>query len=114
MMEREDLFPYRGDPALAAAVLRALHRVVDPELAVDIVELGLVYGVEASAHEVCVRMTMTSAACPVAEVIMDEVHAELDKALEGAARIRVELSWDPPWSPERMSPRARRALEGAA
>ena len=65
-------YPFTGDERLAAPVARALHRVVDPELAIDIVALGLVYGVEAAEGEIDVRITMTSAACPVTEHIVAE------------------------------------------
>jgi metal-sulfur cluster biosynthetic enzyme len=103
-------FEYSGDPLLREAVTRALARVVDPEMAVDIVGLGLVYGVDIADDKAQVRITMTSPACPVAGLIVDEVGTELAKVL-GARAIEVEVVWDPPWSPERMSQSARRALD---
>ena len=103
-------FPYRGDAQKAAAITAALRRVIDPEMALGIVDLGLVYGVEASEDEVRIRLTMTSAACPVAEAIMEDVAAELDAALGPACRTHVELCWNPPWRPEMMSGRARHAM----
>lgn len=104
-------FPFAGDERLAAPVARALHRVVDPELAIDIVALGLVYGVEAADGEIDVRITMTSAACPVTEHIVAEVEAELARELGDGVRVRVEVVWEPAWSPERLTESARRALE---
>lgn len=104
-------FPYEGDPALGPRVGRALHRVIDPELALDIVELGLVYGVRASADAVDLRITMTSAACPVTEHIVSEIESELRRELGEGAAIRVDVVWDPPWGPERLSERAREALD---
>ena len=104
-------FPFTGDERLAAPVARALHRVVDPELAIDIVALGLVYGVEAADGEIDVRITMTSAACPVTEHIAAEIEAELVRELGEAVRIHVLVVWEPPWGPERLTERARRALE---
>ena len=103
-------FEYSGDPALGERIGRALHNVVDPEMALDIVELGLVYGVSAGDGAVKVRLTMTSAACPVTEMIVDDVHEELARELGEEARVEVEVVWDPPWSPERMSPGARSAM----
>jgi metal-sulfur cluster biosynthetic enzyme len=103
-------FPYTGVAELRDAVTAALHRVVDPEMSLDIVELGLVYGVEAHARRVKVRLTMTSAACPVTELIVDEAMSELGKALGPGVEVGVEVVWEPPWDPERMSARARDAL----
>ncbi len=103
-------FEYAGDPALRAPVDAALRRVVDPEMALGIVEVGLVYRVEAMAGHAKVRITMTSPACPVAEVIVADIEHELARALGEDARIEVEVVWDPPWSPERMSERARSAM----
>lgn len=104
-------FTYRGDAALGPLITRALHRVIDPEMALDVVELGLVYGVEADSGAVAVRITMTSAACPVSEFIVDEVAREIRRELGEATEVRVDLVWDPPWGPERLSDRARATLD---
>lgn len=100
------LFPYRGPEALRSPIEQALRRVVDPEVSLSIVDVGLIYGVvvdEAGAH---VRLTMTTPACPVADVIIDDVEHELARVLpEG--RIVTELVWEPPWTPEMMSPLGR-------
>ena len=104
-------YPYAGDPELEPRVARALHRVIDPELAIDVVELGLVYGVEARGNAVGVRITMTSAACPVTEHIVCEIESELRRELGDGAALEVEVVWDPPWGPERLSERARKALD---
>ena len=101
-------FDYAGDPALAAGLSTALKRVIDPEMALDVVELGLVYRVEAEARATRVRITMTSAACPVTEHIIEEVGHALRSARPGVP-VDVELVWNPPWSPERMSAPARSA-----
>jgi metal-sulfur cluster biosynthetic enzyme len=85
----------------------ALSRVVDPEAGVNIVDLGLVYGIEVSPSGVQVQMTMTSAACPMAEMIVDNVYAELAAVLPAGLPADVELVWDPPWTPDRMSEVAR-------
>jgi metal-sulfur cluster biosynthetic enzyme len=103
-------FPYEGPPELEAPLRAALANVVDPEIAMSIVDVGLVYGVTATPERVHVQMTMTSAACPVAESIVEEVEAELDRVVPPAATICVELVWDPPWTPERMSADGRRFM----
>lgn len=89
------------------AVREALRSVVDPEAGMNIVELGLVYGVDVSEAGVHVQMTMTSAACPMAEMIVDDVHAALQSVVPSSVPVEVELVWDPPWTPERMSDFAR-------
>ena len=110
-MSVDPRFDFTGDGALRPAIERALHHVVDPEMALDIVELGLVYAVDAAPGKVGVRITMTSAACPVAELIMADVEDQLKDALGEETHVDVDLVWEPPWSPERMSPRARAAMD---
>ena len=103
-------FDYSGDPALGPKIAAALARVIDPEMAIDIVALGLVYGVEARPGDVHVRITMTSAACPVADLIVEEIDFELKRALGPDTRIETEIAWEPPWTPERMSSRGREIM----
>ena len=88
-------------------VREALRGVIDPEAGMNIVELGLVYGVDVSDAGVQVQMTMTSAACPMAEMIVDDARAAVQAVLPATVLIEVELVWDPPWTPERMSDFAR-------
>ncbi len=88
-------------------VRQALREVIDPEAGMNIVDLGLVYGIEVSAQGVKVQMTMTSAACPMAGMIVDQVHAALDGALPRETPVEVEMVWHPPWTPDRMSGFAR-------
>lgn len=109
-MDEAAPFAYEGDPALLGAVTNALRSVVDPEMALDIVNLGLVYGVTVAGATAKVRLTMTSAACPVAELIADEAGSALSRALGEGVEVEVDLCWDPPWGPERMSPSARAAM----
>ena len=85
----------------------ALSRVMDPEAGMNIVDLGLVYGIDVSPEGVQVRLTMTSAACPMAEMIVDDAHAQLAAALPADTQVEIELVWDPPWTPDRMSEVAR-------
>lgn len=106
-------YPYTGPESLRQPILRALSGVVDPELALDIVDIGLVYGVDVDDERVHVRVTMTTAACPVTEVILQDVEDALDRAVPGERRIVVQLVWEPPWTVDRVSERARRFLQGA-
>jgi metal-sulfur cluster biosynthetic enzyme len=106
-MTDESPFPYEGPDALRGPVIAALMRVVDPEVAMTIVDVGLVYGVSVRDGTMHVRITMTSAACPVADVIVEEIEDQLDRIAPPDMKIAVELVWDPPWTPDRMSERAR-------
>jgi len=99
-------FPYTGPDALRQPVVDGLTRVVDPEVALSIVDVGLIYGVTVTDERLHVLLTMTSAACPVAGLIIEEIEAELDSI----APPGMQLTWEPPWSPERMSERSRRFM----
>ncbi|MEO8057248.1 MAG: metal-sulfur cluster assembly factor [Burkholderiales bacterium] len=103
-------FPYSGPEALRSAIVAALTRVVDPEVALSIVDVGLVYGVAISDGRVQVSLTMTSAACPVADSIVQEIEAELERVVPPDLSIQVDLVWEPPWTPERMSLSAKRFM----
>jgi metal-sulfur cluster biosynthetic enzyme len=103
-------YPYDGPAALRQPILDALKRVVDPEVAMDIVDVGLVYGVSVAEGIVRVEVTMTSAACPVADVIVADIEDALDRALPPDLRIKVDLVWEPPWTTGRMSESARRFM----
>ena len=103
-------YPYLGPGELAQPVLDALHRVVDPEVAMNIVDVGLVYGVTVAGGKVHVQVTMTSAACPVADLIIEDIENELDRDMPPELKIQVDLVWAPPWTTERMSESARRFM----
>lgn len=90
-------------------VRAVLRDVIDPELGVNIVDLGLIYGVDLAGDRVDIRMTMTTPGCPAANYIEQEVWDRLLR-LPGVAKVRVEVVGYPPWSPDRMSEEARRAL----
>jgi metal-sulfur cluster biosynthetic enzyme len=100
-------FPYDGPPELLPAIAGALARVVDPEVALDIVNIGLIYGVRVVGGRIDAQVTMTTASCPVTDVIVADIESELDRAVLGEFLIHVELVWEPPWTPERMSDRAK-------
>lgn len=89
------------------AVTEALRAVEDPEAGMSIVDLGLVYGVQVGPSGVHVRMTMTSPACPAAPYLVDESVAAIRAVAPPGTDVQVELVWDPPWTPERMSAEAR-------
>lgn len=85
----------------------ALRSVEDPEAGMSIVDLGLVYAIEASPGRVRVEMTMTSPACPAAPYLVDEAAAAVRAIAPDGTEVAVELVWEPPWTPERMSPEAQ-------
>ena len=103
-------FPYEGPEALRQPIAAALSRVVDPEVSMNIVDVGLIYGVTVEADTVNVLITMTSAACPVIDLIIEDAERELDKVVPGDLKICVELVWEPPWTPDRMSAGAKRFM----
>ena len=88
-------------------VMQALRGVEDPEAGMSIVDLGLVYGVEVAPGRVRVQMTMTSPACPAAPYLVDESTAAIRALAPADTDVQVELVWDPPWTPERMSAEAQ-------
>ncbi len=93
-----------------AQVVEALRSCFDPEIPVNIYELGLIYGVSVGDHgEVDVRMTLTSPYCPAAQSLPPEVQEKI-KAIPGVTSANVLVVWDPPWSPSRMSESARLEL----
>ncbi len=96
--------------ALAGRVVEALKTCDDPEIPVDIYELGLIYKVEIEDEQrVAITMTLTSPMCPVAEILPGEVETRV-RAVEGVRAAAVELVWDPPWNPSMMSEAARLEL----
>jgi FeS assembly SUF system protein len=95
---------------LRPRVIEALCSVFDPEIPVNIYELGLVYGVEVDAGgHVSIRMTLTSPACPAVQHLPGQVQAMVE-AVEGVSGATVDVVWEPPWSPDRMSDAARLQL----
>ncbi len=91
-------------------IVEALKTVYDPEIPVDIYELGLIYEVTVrQENSVYVKMTLTSPMCPVAETLPPEVEEKV-RLVEGVADVELELVWDPPWTPDMMSEAARLEL----
>ena len=89
-------------------VFEAMHDVVDPELGINVVDLGLVYGVTLDDdHRAIVDMTLTSAACPLTDVIEDQTHSALDGLVGG---VRINWVWMPPWGPDKITDDGREQL----
>ncbi len=103
-MPATDASPFSPDTVRAA-----LRQVIDPEAGMNIVDLGLIYGIELDSDADCVRveLTMTSPTCPMGDMIMDEVQQAIAGCLPAGWRQDVCLVWEPPWGPERMSDKAR-------
>lgn len=91
----------------AETIRDALRQVIDPEVGSNIVDMGLVYRVEVGAEAVEIDMTMTSPACPMADMIMEDVQAVLHKQLPAHLRLELDLVWSPPWDPGMMSDDAK-------
>ncbi|MGH7910492.1 MAG: metal-sulfur cluster assembly factor [Candidatus Dormibacteraceae bacterium] len=87
-------------------VLEALREVFDPEIPVNVVDLGLIYEVNFAPRRIDVKMTLTAIGCPMAPEVMNDVRDRL-MLLEGVDDAGVEIVYDPPWTPERMSEDAR-------
>ena len=87
-------------------VIEALRIVEDPELGMDIVELGLMYDVEVEGPKVHVTYTLTSMGCPVGPMIEEQIQ-EFAAQVPGVESVEAELTWSPPWSPEKMSDDAK-------
>ncbi len=97
-----------ADPILVEEALKSVH---DPEIPVNIYDLGLIYDIDRRANgDVYITMSLTAPGCPVAGEMPGQV-ARAVAAADGVGDVSVELVWDPPWSPERMSDDARLALE---
>ncbi|WP_404384893.1 SUF system Fe-S cluster assembly protein [Caenispirillum salinarum] len=103
--------PEGTQPATDDQIVEALRTVYDPEIPVNIYDLGLIYNVDIKPDgDVSVVMTLTAPACPVAGEMPGEV-AEAVAAVDNVGKVHVELTWEPPWTPERMSDEAKIALD---
>lgn len=98
-----------GPAVCEELVLDALREVIDPEVGLNVVDLGLVYGLWINGAQVRVNLTMTTPACPLGDQILHDAETRI-AAIAGVESIRVELVWYPAWGPERMSPSARKTL----
>ncbi|MFZ2996456.1 SUF system Fe-S cluster assembly protein [Sphingobium sp.] len=100
-----------GEPGgdLYEAVIEALKEIYDPEIPVNIYDLGLIYGVDVNEGHVVVTMTLTTPHCPVAESMPGEIELRVG-AVPGVGDAEVNLVWDPPWDPQKMSDEAKLEL----
>jgi metal-sulfur cluster biosynthetic enzyme len=85
------------------AVRETLRQVDDPEAGMNIVDLGLVYGVEVFANAVSVELTMTAAACPMTDMIVEQARDAVAAIVPEGVAVQVHLVWDPPWTPDKMT-----------
>jgi metal-sulfur cluster biosynthetic enzyme len=97
-------------PLNEAMVREVLRQVKDPELEMNIVDLGLVYDIEVDEGDVHVRMTLTSPGCPAGPMITNDAYRVI-RAIDGVRDVNIEIVWEPYWTPEKMDPKVR-ALMG--
>ena len=99
-----------GSDAVKAQVIEAIRTVYDPEIPVDIYELGLIYDLDVDGSgTVDIKMTLTAPACPAAGFLPGQVESVV-RGVPGVNDVKLELVWDPPWTPDRMSDAARLEL----
>lgn len=91
-------------------VMAALREVIDPELGINVVDLGLIYGVATDASGVCVDMTLTTPGCPLHDSIRDAVETAVQFLVPGVESVCVNLVWDPPWCADRITEAGLREL----
>jgi metal-sulfur cluster biosynthetic enzyme len=98
-------------PVTDDRICGALRQVVDPELGINIVDLGLIYGVTIRGGEVAIRMTLTTRGCPLHAVLSQAVERAV-RRVPGVTAVHVEMVWEPRWTPDRISSQGRQALTG--
>ena len=99
-----------NETIIEAQVIEALRSCFDPEIPVNIYELGLVYDVKVNAEgEVIIQMTLTSPHCPAVQSLPAEIENKV-KAVDGVTDVKIDLVWEPPWDPSKMSEAARLQL----
>ena len=91
-------------------IINALKKVYDPEIPVNVWDMGLIYDIDINADSVVIKMTFTSPTCPMMEEILEQVRAAV-QSVSGEKTVRVDLVWDPPWDLSRMSDTARIELD---
>jgi metal-sulfur cluster biosynthetic enzyme len=88
-------------------IIKELKKIYDPEIPMNIVDLGLVYGFDWKGEDLNLRMTLTAPGCPVAGILAEEIKGVVEK-VPGVHQATVDYIWDPPWTPDRMSEFAKR------
>src|SRR5437867_38360 len=99
---------YRGGPVSDAQVVGAIRECFDPEIPLNIYDLGLIYGIDIDESAIAVKMTLTSEGCPSARTIPEDVKRRI--AALGQPNVTVDVVWDPPWHPSRISPDGKQKL----
>lgn len=94
-----------------SSVRQVLSQIIDPEVGASIVDMGLIYGIRLSSDEVIIDMTMTSPTCPMGEMILEDIDQTLDHYLPKGMLHTVNVVWDPPWDPSKMSPALRQRFQ---
>jgi len=108
MSETPTATPGTAGPATVVDVEEALRDVVDPELGINVVDLGLIYGITIDQNnQAIIDMTLTSAACPLTDVIEDQANTALDGLVDG---MRINWVWMPPWGPDKITDEGREQL----
>ncbi|RAY13921.1 metal-sulfur cluster biosynthetic enzyme [Actinomadura craniellae] len=108
MSETDNQAPETGAATVPdEEIMEALKDVVDPELGINVVDLGLVYGVDTTDGIATLDMTLTSAACPLTDVIEDQAHSALDGLVKD---VKINWVWLPPWGPDKISEEGREQL----
>lgn len=98
-----------NDGADTEAIAGLLHQVIDPEIGVNIVDLGLIYGIEVSAGTASIQMSLTTPGCPLSAYMEDSVHRTL-WGTPGIENVDLQIIWEPAWNTEMMSPHAKQEL----
>lgn len=90
-------------------IINVLKTVIDPEIGVNVVDLGLIYDIDINNYNVKIRMTLTTPMCPLGPIIVDNVRRAAE-SIKGVKKVDVEVVFDPPWSLDRISPEIREKL----
>jgi metal-sulfur cluster biosynthetic enzyme len=110
MNETTEQLPTTGEQVISEDQVKlALRRVKDPDLHLNIMDLGLVYTIDVSGADVRVDMTLTSPACPSGPELVANAESEI-KSIPGVGNVAVNIVWEPFWTPEKMEPRVRAYL----
>lgn len=100
----------RVSQSLDPDVLECLQEVMDPEIGLSVVDLGLVYQAERGGDGVDVALTLTTRACPLGEMFLEDARERLVRRFRDVPRITIELVWNPIWTPDRITPRGQEVL----
>ncbi len=94
----------------AQRVYKALQTVIDPEIGENLIDLGLIYGIEVNDGIACITFTMTSYACPMSEMVIENIYETVSKVLHDGIELDLDLVWEPAWDPSMMNDQARQRL----